>query len=94
MARVTKAVRDGRWLARWRDPGGRQHKKSFKRRADAQQWLDQQLAAMHRGQYVDPRAGEVRVAEVARAWADGLTHLKESTATRYRSILRVHVVGP
>ena len=92
MAGVSKNTRDGRWQARWRDPGGRQRKKSFQRRADAQQWLDQQLAAMHRGQYVDPRAGEIQLAKIAESWAQGLTHLKESTAARYRGILRKHVL--
>lgn len=79
MAQVVKNPRDGGWMARWRDPGGHQRKKSFARRADAQQWLDQQLSAMHRGQYVDPRAGEIRLDELAQTWSQGLGHLKEST---------------
>src|SRR3954463_2858744 len=83
MATVARDPRDGRWLARWRDPGGRQRKRSFDRKVDAQRWLDQMRADMHRGQYIDPRAGSVRLREVAAAWAGGLAQLKESTAVRY-----------
>ena len=92
MAAVTRDARDGRWLARWRDPGGFQRKKSFDRRVDAERWLDQMRAQMHRGQYIDPRAGTVLVGDLARTWAGGLSHLKESTAATYRGIVRVHIL--
>jgi integrase len=92
MAGVAKDPRDGRWLARWRDPGGKQRKKSFDRKVDAQRWLDQMRADTHRGQYIDPRAGTVLVGDLARTWADGLSHLKESTAATYRGIVKVHTL--
>ncbi len=92
MAGVVKDSRDGQWLARWRDPGGRQRKKSFDRKVDAQRWLDQMRADTHRGQYIDPRAGTVLVGDLARTWAGGLSHLKESTAATYRGIVRVHIL--
>jgi integrase len=92
MAGVAKDPRDGRWLARWRDPGGKQRKKSFDRKVDAQRWLDQMRADAHRGQYIDPRAGTVRVGDLARTWAGGLSHLKESTAATYRGIVKVHIL--
>lgn len=92
MASVAKDPRDGRWLARWRDPAGRQHKKSFRRRVDADRWLAQMLAEMHRGQYVDPAGGKVYVATLADKWAKGLAHLKPSTAERYRSVVRSHIL--
>src|SRR3954452_6222854 len=92
MASVARDPRDGRWLARWRDPGGSQRKRSFDRKVDAQRWLDQLRADMPRGQYIDPRAGSVRLREVATAWAGGLAHLKESTAVRYRGIVATHVL--
>lgn len=92
MASVRRDQRDGRWLARWRDPGGRQRKKSFARRVDAQRWLDQLQAEMHRGQYLDPTASRVKVRDAAQQWANGLAHLKESTANRYRGIVRTHIL--
>ena len=36
MAAVTKDPRDGKWLARWRDPTGAQRKKSFRRKVEAE----------------------------------------------------------
>ena len=91
MAAVTRDPRDGRWLARWRDPTGRQRKKSFARKVDAQRWLDQMQAASHRGQFIDPVAAKLKIGEFALIWLDGMGHLKPSTAARYASIVRVHV---
>jgi integrase len=48
---------------------------------------------MHRGEYVDPASGKVRLSEVATGWSDNLVHLKVSTARRYRSILNHHVIS-
>jgi integrase len=92
MVSVVRDGKSGNWLARWRDPSGRQRKKSFARKVDAQRWSDQMEASRHRGQYIDPRAATIPVAEIAEAWASGLVHLKESTAFRYRGLLRLHVL--
>ena len=58
MAAVTRDPRDRRWLARWRDPTGRQRKKSFARKVDAQRWLDQMQAAFPPGPVHRPGRGE------------------------------------
>lgn len=92
MARVVKDARDGRWLARWRDPSGRQRKKSFPRRVDAERFLSDLMSEMHRGSYVDPAAGKVRLDAFAETWAAGLSHLKDTTASRYQDVARTHVV--
>ena len=92
MASVSRNPRGSGWQARWRDPGGRQRKKNFSRKVDAQRWLDQMQAERHRGQYIDPVAGKVRIRDVGEGWARGLTHLKVSTATRYRGLLNRHIL--
>jgi integrase len=92
MAQVTRNSRDGRWIARWRDPAGHQRKKSFARKVDAQRWLDQALSDLHRGRYIDPVGAKAKTGDYADRWASGLAHLKVSTATRYRGIVRVHIV--
>ena len=92
MAQVTRNSRDGRWIARWRDPAGHQRKKSFARKVDAQRWLDQALSDLHRGRYIDPVGAKAKMGDYADRWASGLAHLKVSTATRYRGIVRVHIV--
>lgn len=92
MAKVARDARDGRWLARWRDPSGRQRKKSFPRRVDAERFLIELQAEMNRGRYIDPSAGKLRFSHYADRWLSGLGHLKASTAERYRDIVRGIVV--
>jgi integrase len=92
MAHVTRDSRNGHWIARWRDPGGAQRKKSFARKAEAQRWLDQLQSEMHSGHYVDPSGGKALVAAVAQRWCDNLTHLKPSTLERYRGIVNTHIL--
>ncbi len=60
---------DGRWRARYRDSAGREHAKHFPRKVDAQRWLDEVTASVVTGQYVDPRAGRVRLADFYAQWA-------------------------
>lgn len=92
MAKVVKDARDGRWLARWRDPDGYQRKRSFPRRAEAERFLVALTAEQHRGNYLDPSAGKVTVAAWSSQWAAGLSHLKLTTLERYLGILRVHIL--
>lgn len=91
MASIEKDARNGRWLARWRDPSHRQRKKSFRRRIDAERFLANLQAEMNRGYYVDPAAGKVLIGDYAKVWSAGLSHLKVSTAERYRGIVRTHI---
>lgn len=93
MAKVTRDPRDGHWLARWRDPAGRQHKKSFRRRVDAERFLVELQAEMYRGRYVDPSAGKLLFRHYAEIWLSGLGHVKATTAQRYREVARGYVVA-
>jgi len=60
---------DGRWRARYRDENGRDHARHFRRRQDAQRWLDEVTTAVTLGQYVDPKAGRVTFTSFYRDWA-------------------------
>lgn len=91
MASIAKDPRNGRWLARWRDPSHHQRKKSFRRKVDAERFLANLQAEMNRGHYLDPAAGKVLIGDYAKVWSAGLSHLKESTAERYRGIVRTHI---
>jgi integrase len=93
VAKVTRDVRDGRWLARWRDPAGRQRKKSFRRRVDAERFLVELQAETYRGRYVDPSAGKLLFRTYADKWLSGLGHLKATTAQRYREVAHGYVVA-
>ncbi|MGH9224272.1 MAG: tyrosine-type recombinase/integrase [Acidimicrobiales bacterium] len=54
------------YRARWRDPSGRLHSKSFGRLREAEQFLRKQEVAVDRGSFVDERAGRVTFGE----WAE------------------------
>jgi integrase len=60
---------DGSWRARYRDEQGREHAQHFRRRQDAQRWLDEVTTAVVTGQYVDPKAGRITFASFYREWA-------------------------
>lgn len=91
MSSIKRDPRDGTWLARWRDPGGAQRKKSFRRRVDAERFLNDLMAEMTRGAYIDPAAGKVVFRSVAARWSSSQMHLKASTSERYAGIVRHHL---
>lgn len=84
--------REGRpspWEAVHRDPGGRQRTKAFRRKIDAQRWLDEQTAAIVTGQYVSPDAGAITFHDYAETWRAAQVH-RPSTAEKVESTLRRH----
>ncbi|PRY47423.1 site-specific recombinase XerD [Geodermatophilus tzadiensis] len=81
---------DGTHRARFRDAAGREHARHFKRKVDAQRWLDEMTAAMVTGQYVDPAAGRLTVREYAEQWRAAQVH-RPTTAAHVETMLRRHV---
>lgn len=70
--RTVKTSLDGkglRYRAQFRDPSGRQVMKAFALKRDAQRWLDDQIAHVARGTYVDPNAGRITFGEFYPEWA-------------------------
>src|SRR3954454_20171064 len=92
MASVEKRVRNGRttYEARWRDDQGRQHKKSFGKKGDADRHAATVEADKARGTYVEP--SKTTVAEYARRWAETRPH-RPTTARRTELMIRLHIDG-
>ncbi|SFT63824.1 Site-specific recombinase XerD [Geodermatophilus amargosae] len=92
MASVEKRVSDGRttYQARWRDERGRQRKKSFAKKADADRHAATVEADKARGTYIEP--SKVTVAEYAREWAAARPH-RPTTARRTEMMIRLHIQG-
>lgn len=88
MASVAKRP-DGRWRARYRDAGGREHARHFVRKTDAQQWLDEVTASVVTGHYVDPKAGRVTFREYAEQWRAAQVH-RPSSQAHVETMLRRH----
>ena len=83
---------DGRWRARYRDAGLREHSRHFARKVDAQAWLDSVTTAVQTGSYVDPARAKMTVGELAQTWLAGKVNLKPTTRARYEGLLTVHVL--
>src|SRR4051794_9544947 len=81
---------DGTYRPRLRDETGKEHARHFKRKVDAQRWLDEQTAAMVTGAYVDPRAGRMTFAEYAEQWR-ATQVVRPTTGLAYERVLRRHV---
>jgi len=79
---------NGRYRARYRAPDGRWRSKTFDRKTDARRWLTNEVSKLARGDWIDPRAGEVPFEEVAERWMAGRVALRPSTRARDRSYLR------
>jgi integrase len=60
---------DGTYRPRYRDENGKEHARHFKRKVDAQRWLDEQTAAIVTGDYVDPAAGKITFKVWFKAWS-------------------------
>lgn len=89
MASIKKRP-DGRWRARYRDEAGKEHAGHFRRKVDAQNWLDDRTAAIVTGQYVDPKAGKETFKAYAERWRKSQVH-RPQTATRIEKDLRTHI---
>ncbi|MDK6437119.1 hypothetical protein, partial [Lactobacillus crispatus] len=69
---VQKRVRNGktRWVARYRDPAGKEHSRTFETRREATTFLAEQEHAIHAGTWVNPDQAAITVQKLAEAWAN------------------------
>lgn len=79
------------WRARVRTPDGRTLSKSFKRKVDAEAWEDSQRTDMRRGEWVDPRSGDLTLSE----WLADVTlskiNVSETWLKTRGSLIRNHI---
>lgn len=60
---------DGVWRARYRDDAGRERSRHFRRKVDAQRWLDEVTTSILTGLYANPKAGRVTFASYYQGWS-------------------------
>jgi integrase len=81
--------RDGKtvsWRVRYRGPDGRERSKAFARRRDAEAFEDEINIQLRRGDWIDPRRSQVKLADVWREYHDtGTQHLRATTRQNYRA---------
>jgi integrase len=87
MASIQKRESDGMYRARYRDPSGKEHAKHFRRKVDAQRWLDQQTASMVVGTWVHPKTAKMTAGEWCDTWLAGYATHRASTVRQ----AQVHV---
>ena len=89
MAHVQKRIRRRRdrsgklrphtqWIARYRDPSGRERSRSFTRETDATAFITSVEGAKQRGDWVDPDLGRIEIASLMRLWLDGVPSVAEA----------------
>lgn len=81
-----------RWRVRWVDDAGKEHSKSFKRKPDAQNYVDTLTADVVRGDYIDPGKGKILFGTVAEQWFTTKAIRKAKTVAGYRSLLETLVL--
>ncbi len=76
-----------RWRARYVDEAGKEHVKAFRRKVDAQQWLEKEVSDQVTGTWTDPALGRVHFGVIARKWLLTKSHRKPKTVAGYESLL-------
>ena len=84
MASIKKRP-DGKWRARYRDFDDKEYSKHFRRKVDAQAWLDEITASMVAGTYVDPKKAQLTVGEWCTVWLKGYGNNRPSSVRQARS---------
>lgn len=78
------------WLARWREPSGRQPSKSFPKKGLAEDHVTKMEGDILRGEYIAADAGKVKFEQYATRWLESRT-FAESSREAVAMRLRVHV---
>lgn len=89
---LTQDPRNGKWLARYRAPDGRQRSKSFKRKSDARTFLSTMAADKERGVWIDPQGAQVPFGKWAEEWLRSQHGLGNASRYRDQGLLRNHVL--
>ncbi|MDV8024011.1 site-specific integrase [Rhodococcus sp. IEGM 1330] len=74
-----------RWRARYVDDLGKEHARSFDRKADAQGWLDGTVSTLVQGTHVAPRDAKLTVQQWCDQWIVGYGVNRDSTVRQART---------
>src|SRR5690348_6768168 len=83
----------GRWQARYLGPDGidRPAPETFGTKTDAAVWLTVKEAEIRQGEWIDPDAGAVLVADYGATWIKERPGLRPKTVLIYTSLLKLHI---
>jgi integrase len=83
---------NGKWRARYRDPSGKERARHFDRKIDAEDWVRDQQVDVSRGQWVDYRAGRMKVGEYVEQWLAAQVQHRIGTTRMTTSRLNSHIL--
>jgi len=87
-----RKLESGRYQVRYRDPGGRERSRTFRRLADARRYEREVEVDKDRGTWSDPKAGKITLAAwLPEAW-DLSQQVTQRTATERRGRANKHVL--
>jgi integrase len=81
------------YLARYRDPNGRERSRSFRTKTAARRFLNDVEAAKDRGNWIDPAGAKLLFGDWADHHAETWLHLRAATRARAESLMRNHVLS-
>ncbi len=80
------------WRVRYRDPSGRQRARTFRRKADADDYAASVHMDVRRGEWVDPQHGRMPYGDWLEQWLRTTPDRRPSTCARNESLLANHVL--
>jgi len=90
----TRRLSNGRIIydVRLRDPLGRQYKRTFRTKKDAEDFAALERSEQRQGTWVDPRSGKVGLAAYSSTWLKSRVNLRIRTRELYEGQLRRYVL--
>jgi len=82
---------DRRYQARWREPSGKEKAKNFRAKADAEAFITRIEADKQRGNYVDPRVGDVLLSDFIESYLATVDH-SDSRMDFYERATRLYIL--
>ena len=88
-----RRLSSGRYQARYPGPDGvlRPADDTFATKTDAESWLTFKEAELLEGEWIDPDAGSVLVADYGATWIEERPGLRPKTVLIYRGLLQCHI---
>jgi len=92
MGWISRKTDKGSYVARYRDPAGREHSKSFRTRAEAKAFLNSVENAKQRGEWSDPAGAKLRFEDYSGQYLAGITHVRPGTKLKIEGHLRNQIL--
>lgn len=80
------------WRVRYRGPDGKQRTQSFARRHDAEQWLNDEMAKLSKGDWTDPGLARIKFRDWVDMWETTLVHIRPRTKILNVGVARNYLI--